>query len=37
MVGFDKIEDREEVFALIDTRSTANDLLKLNHIVTGAH
>ena len=37
IVGFDKIKDREEVLALIHPSATTNDLLKLNHIIAGAH
>jgi hypothetical protein len=36
-VGFDKIKDSEKVLALINSSAAPNDLLKLDHIIAGAH
>jgi len=37
MMSFDEIKNSEKVFALIEARTTANNLLEFNHIVARAH
>ena len=37
MMGFNEVIDGEIVFALVNAGATANNLLELNHVITGAH